>query len=493
MVSEKFSVSQQVLVSESNIVPARRSLQYLAAVIATLGGLIAGTCLGWTSPVETSLEKGDYGFPVSKDEFAWIGSFMPLGAILGSVITASLVDFVGRKNLILLLTTPCIIGWLSMAFSVSVVMFCIGRFLTGIAVGSYCILAPMYTAEIAEKEIRGTLGTYLQLQITIGILFIYSVGSLVSVFTLTIVCALFPCLYFLLMLFVPETPYFHIMKQNLTEAQRSLSVFRGPSYDGRQEMAVMQKSVADDAADKVPFMQAFQTTAAKRGLVIGLGVMFLQQFSGCNAVIFYTKSIFEDAGALIDPGHSTIIVGVIQVIATWVASLVVDRLGRRMLLLLSIIVMTLSTFTLGLYFYLKNDAHEDVSDIGWLPLLSLSCYVVIFSLGFGPIPWMLMAEIFPSKIKGAACSFACFFNWICTFIVTKLFPVFTAEFGTGMTFWCFTACSAFGILFVMFLVPETKGKTLSEVQEILSGRSELLTPRTEYAVNEAFAESKVKV
>lgn len=208
--------------------------------------------------------------------------------------------------------------------------------------------------------------------------------------------------------------------------------------------------------------------------------------------IFFS-CLIQDSGASIDPSVSTIIVGVIQVIATWVASLVVDKLGRRLLLLLSIVVMTLSTFTLGLYFYLKDDLRQNVSDIGWLPLLSLSSYVIIFSLGFGPIPWMLMAEIFPSKIKGAACSLACLFNWACVFVVTKEFPVLRISFGTGITFWCFTACCAVGILFVMFLVPETKGKTLLEVQEILAGRQEPPPLRNQYAVNEAFAESKVKV
>lgn len=133
--------------------------------------------------------------------------------------------------------------------------------------------------------------------------------------------------------------------------------------------------------------------------------------------------------------------------------------------------MTLSTFTLGLYFYLKG-ANLDVSSITWLPLLSVSCYIIIFSLGFGPIPWMLMAEIFPSKIRSTACSVACLFNWICTFIVTKLFPILKSEWGPGVTFWCFTLCSGLGILFVYFFVPETKGKTLIEVQLLLGGGQE---------------------
>lgn len=194
---------------------------------------------------------------------------------------------------------------------------------------------------------------------------------------------------------------------------------------------------------------------------------------------------------------STIIVGAAQAVATWVASLVVDKLGRRPMLMMSIAVMALCTFTLGLYFYLKDQVHQNVSDIAWLPLLSLSSYVIVFSLGFGPIPWMLLAEIFPSRIKGTASSLVCLFNWACVFVITKLFPVFKASFGAGITFWNFTVCCCVGILFVWVLVPETKGKSLLEVQAMLAGESipESSAARThhQHTSGPAFGESKINV
>lgn len=188
-------------------------------------------------------------------------------------------------------------------------------------------------------------------------------------------------------------------------------------------------------------------------------------------------------------------IGIAQSVSTYIATLVVDRLGRKILLLVSIIVMALSTFTLGVYFYLKDNVHEDVSSIGWLPLVSMSAFIIIFSLGFGPIPWMLMAEIFPSKIKGTACSLATLVNWLCVFLVTKLFPLLNGAVGIGPTFWCFTVCSIFGTAFVLFLVPETKGKTLLEVQEMLSGNSPSPPrPTNQYTSGSApFEASKVRI
>lgn len=192
---------------------------------------------------------------------------------------------------------------------------------------------------------------------------------------------------------------------------------------------------------------------------------------------------------------STVIIGIAQSISTYISTLVVDRLGRKILLLVSIVVMGLSTFTLGLYFYLKDNVKTDVSGIGWLPLVSMSSFIIIFSLGFGPIPWMLMAEIFPSKIKGPACSLATLVNWLCVFLVTKLFPLLNSTVGIGPTFWCFTICCTFGTAFVLFLVPETKGKTLLEVQEMLSGDSPPPSrPSNQYAPGSApFEASKVRI
>jgi len=179
--------------------------------------------------------------------------------------------------------------------------------------------------------------------------------------------------------------------------------------------------------ERVPIMEAFQTTPAKRGLFIGLGVMLLQQFTGCNAVIFYATFIFkvkylpvwslkrarvyfvfnfitarsklQEAGSAMEPNVSTIIVGVMSVIATYISTLVVDRLGRKILLLGSIIVMGICTLLIGAFFFMKENGY-DVSAIGFIPLVSMCSFIVLFSVGFGPIPWMLIGEIFPAQIKG---------------------------------------------------------------------------------------------
>lgn len=197
--------------------------------------------------------------------------------------------------------------------------------------------------------------------------------------------------------------------------------------------------------------------------------MLFQQFSGVNAVIFYTSSIFSAAGSDLDANISSIIVGVVQFVSTFVSTLVVDRLGRKILLIGSAAVMCICQLLLGVFFYLKDDDENSVESIGWLPLLSLCLFMVAFSLGFGPIPWMMVSELFPPSTKGFASSLASCFNWILAFLVTKFFTNLKDAMGSGPTFWLFMAILAVGTCFVVFFVRETKGKTVEEIQRELEG------------------------
>jgi len=179
--------------------------------------------------------------------------------------------------------------------------------------------------------------------------------------------------------------------------------------------------------------------------------------------------LFQSAGSSIDPETQTIIVGVIQVVITFISTLVVDRLGRRILLMLSDGIMAICTLLLGIFFYLKTETDEDTSNLGWLPLTSVCVFIVMFSLGYGPIPWMMVGELFAPQIKGFASSLSCILNWILAFLVTKFYSDLANAFGTHTTFWIFAVISAIGTVFVFFLVPETKGKTLDEIQRELGG------------------------
>lgn len=156
-----------------------------------------------------------------------------------------------------------------------------------------------------------------------------------------------------------------------------------------------------------------------------------------------------------------------QVIATFVSTLVVDKLGRRILLLVSAGVMAICTIIIGTYFFLKQNDESSVADIGWIPVASLCLFIVAFSIGFGPIPWMMMGELFAPDIKGFSASLAGTFNWLLAFVVTKTFSNLVAAIKIGPTFWLFSGLTIVGVVFVFIFVPETKGKSLPEIQFML--------------------------
>ena len=179
----------------------------------------------------------------------------------------------------------------------------------------------------------------------------------------------------------------------------------------------------------------------------------------------------QDANTGLNESLATIVVGTIMVLAIVVSLLVVDKLGRRLLLLISAAVIALSTIALGIYFFMQAKNAESVFTLGWLPVCALCLYVIMFALGFGPVPWLMIGELFASDIKGVASSIAASTCWLLAFIVTKTYANLKVALGTGETFWLFSAISLLGVAFVFFFVPETKGKSLNEIQDMLKGEN----------------------
>jgi len=458
-------VSTQTLVSNYGQQKAAKVPQYAAAVSVTLGAFALGTVLAWTSPTGSELSA-----KLGETDWSWVGSLMALGAAVAVIPIGYLIDKIGRKYTMLALVLPFTGGWAFIAWADdSAALYMVGRFITGMMGGAFSLTAPAYTSEISEKEIRGALGSYFQLMVTIGILFAYGVGSATDVNIFSIICGIVPLVFGAIFWLMPETPLYYLKKGQKDRAQTSLQWFRGKNYDISTELKEIQATVDEAAAQKQSLVEAFRTPEAKKGLMVAFGLMFFQQLSGINAVIFYTTSIFEAAGSDLDPSIATIIVGVIQVVVTFISTLVVDRLGRRILLMISDSVMAICTLLLGVFFYLLNETDNDTSSLGWLPLTSVCVFIVVFSLGYGPIPWMMVGELFAPHIKGFASSLSCVLNWILAFIVTRFYADLASSFGIHTTFWIFSVISAIGTVFVFFIVPETKGKTLDEIQRELGG------------------------
>lgn len=440
-------------------------------VIATFSALAAGAVLGWTNPILDDIEKGRFhNIHVSNTQMGWIGSLVTLGGMCMCFPTGIICDLIGRRLTLLLLVVPFFVGWSLIIWANSVIMLYFGRFITGLAVGASCVAAPLYTNEIAQKEIRGMLGSYFQLMVVTGILYAYVMGCFLSDISYTISCAVCSIVFFTLFYFQPETPLYLIKKAEFDKAKQSLLQLRGPKFDVDSEINMIEGSLKETSQNTVSFMATLKKKSTLKALLIAFGLMFFQQFSGINAIILYSSEIFQESGVKFDPKIASILVAAFQVVATFISSLVVDKLGRRMLLIVSLSVMALSSTLLASYFTVKTRHLVDptvLNSFGFVPTVSLCIFVIVFSLGIGPIPWMISSEIFTSDLKSVCGSAAGTFNWFLAFLVTKFYLDIKNYIGQDITFYVFAAVSLIGSLFVYFIVPETKGKSPDEVQREL--------------------------
>ncbi|XP_076636017.1 facilitated trehalose transporter Tret1 [Colletes latitarsis] len=449
--------------------------QYLATISACLLVVGVGTALAWTSPVLPRLYAKDSWMVITKDEGSWVSSLCPLGAIAGAYPSGKMADRLGRKKSLLLLAGPFLVSWGIILIANEVWYLYIARFIVGTSVGAGCVLGPTYISEISEVSTRGTLGALFQLFLTVGIFAAFVLGCVLSYSAFAMVCALVIVLFLGTFYWMPESPVWLVGEKRKQDASMALAVLRGEDYDPGEELNKMQAEVEANAGGEVTISDMMKSPVHKKAMTASFGMMFFQQASGINAVIFYTVMIFEASGSSIPPDVASILVALVQLIMSGVAALIVDRAGRKPLLMISSGLMSFSLIALG-YYFKQKDGGSDVSSLGWLPLTSLIVFMIAFSVGVGPVPWMLMGELFSTETKAVASSVAVMLNWGMVFVVTKTFPTMNEKLGTGMTFWIFAAIMAIATAYTHFLVPETKGKTYREIQIELQGGVQTTKP-----------------
>lgn len=392
-----------------------------------------------------------------------------MAALVGGVIGGQLIENFGRKNTIFASSIPFIISWIIIATASNVSVVYVGRIIGGLCVGIGSLSFPVYLGEIIQAEVRGQLGLLPTAFGNIGILVCFVAGKYLDWSELAWLGAALPVPFLVLMVMIPETPRWLVSRNRPQDARDALQWLRGKEADVDEEFNDIVKgySDAEQNATGSVFRELFKREHSK-AILISLGLMFFQQMSGINAVIFYTVNIFRDAGSTIDENLSTIIVGIVNFGSTFIATALIERLGRKILLYTSGAMMIITLGTLGTFFYVRT--LMDVTAFGWVPLVSFVVYVIGFSLGFGPIPWLMMGEILPGRIRSTAASVVTAFNWSCTFLVTKTFNDILESIGAHGTFWMFGVICVFAMVFTYIWVPETKGKTLEEIEKKLSGR-----------------------
>ncbi|XP_068105114.1 solute carrier family 2, facilitated glucose transporter member 8 isoform X2 [Hyperolius riggenbachi] len=407
---------------------------YLATFSAVLGPLSFGFVLGYSSPAITDLkDSDDPRLVLDKETASWFGSIVTIGAAAGGIFGGWIVDRIGRKLSLILCALPFVLGFTLIIAAQNVWMLLGGRLLAGVASGVTSLVVPVYISETSHSKVRGTLGSCVQLMVVTGIVGSYIAGMFLDWRWLAVLCSVPPVVMVIFMIFMPETPRYLINQEKRGEALSALHFLRGPEVDHEWEYRQIESS--SDQQEGGLKMVDFRNPAIFKPFLIGVSLMFFQQFSGINAIMFYADMIFEEANFK-NSSLASVIVGLIQVVFTAVAALIMDKAGRKLLLIVSGTTMALSAALFGVYFKLTeihvhnassslppmSDAAESPAEhLAWLPLASMGLFISGFAIGWGPIPWLVMSEIFPLRARGVASGVCVITNWGCAFLVTKEF------------------------------------------------------------------------
>lgn len=396
------------------------------------------------------------------------GTSAILGCIPGAMLAGFLSDRFGRRKLLFLCAFLYALSALLSAIPRTFEEFLAARFIGGLGIGASSMICPVYIAEIAPGKWRGRLGTLFQLGIVVGIFVTLFVNKLVQGFgdeawntafgwrwmlgLETIPAALF----ILLLLAVPESPRWLAQKGREAQAQNILERAGGVEH-ARAEMTAIRETLKEDEGR---FSELF-TGPFRKPLIIAVALMAFSQFCGINAIMYYSTKIFQAAGTGSNAAFtSSVWVGLVNLVFTFVAIGLVDKAGRRPLLLIGTLVQGVALALVGWMFYTQQS--------GVALLICVVLFIAAFAMAMGPIGWLLCSEIFPNKLRGRAMSLAALTVWVSCFVVAQTFPMLNDSpvIGPANTFWIYGCVSFLSFVFVLRFVPETKGKTLEEIEHL---------------------------
>lgn len=424
-----------------------------------------GLHFGWTSPAIPKLLSGEMPYEVSQTQIAKIVMISQFGYLIGCPVAAFLLDKIGRKKSILLLAFPQIIAWLLIANSNKVDTLYIARFTSGISEGGSITTVPIYICEVSEPKVRGTLGSGYAMGMIFGSLLINCYASYMPL-TTSAYCSIFvPVLLLVTFVWMPESPYFFIIKNRKDDALRSLKRLNNNTIK-EDDLLKLITSIQNNASVCQKLKDLFSTRTYLKVLGILIGLRTIQQFSGGASITFYNQLIFQEAEGSIPYTVSAIIHHACLVIVCLMATSVVDKFGRKPLLYISLCGCGICLFIEGLYFYFKNHNYN-LSNYKWVPVTVMILYTVARAMGLIQIPTLLSSELFSTNIRAVAMAVMNIYLAITIGMSALTFNWLFIAFGMHMVFFVFSLCCVFGVVFVAIYIPETKNKTLEEIQQCL--------------------------
>jgi MFS transporter, SP family, galactose:H+ symporter len=456
---------QRTEVSPAAVEAPQTGFVFAAAAFAALGGLLFGYDTGVISGALIFI-RTQFGLSTFQQEL--VVSVVLVGAAVGALSGGRLADIFGRRFMLLVTASIFVVGALVCAAAPSLIVLVIGRLIVGLGIGFATSTVPIYISEVSPPQARGWQVSLFQLAITIGILAAYLVdyvfsGSMSWRWMLGL--AVVPgAILGLGMIRMPESPRWLAEHDQTGLACEVLRRIRG-GKNIDSEWREIQQTLAE-TEERGRFSDLFGPSM-RAALVIGIGLAIFQQVTGINTVIYYAPLIVQSAGISTASGAilATAGIGLVNVLMTIVAMWLIDHVGRRPLLLVGIAGMILSLGVLGFVFRMPTGGA-----LAWLAVITLMVYVASFAISLGPIFWLLIAEIYALRVRGIAEGTAAGVNWAFNFLVSITFLTLVELLGPSLTFWVYALLAIASWLFSYYLVPETKGRTLEEIEHSFRSR-----------------------
>lgn len=394
-----------------------------------------------------------------------------LGAAAGAALAGPLSDSLGRRNLILIAAVTFSVGAIGAALAPGVGVLVLFRIVLGLAVGAAALIVPLYLSEVAPTEIRGAVSSLNQLMITVGILLAFIVNAALAqseAWRTMLGLAVVPSLVLLVgMYFMPETPRWLVSRGRDDDAKRVLRRTRS-EQEADQEIREIKEVESEEEGG----LRELTAPWVRPALIVAIGLAVFQQIIGINTIIYYAPTTLTEAGygntAAI---YANLVIGAVNVGMTLVAIRLVDRVGRKPLLIAGLFGMIASLVVLGVSSLLLPQPSSPTDPAAIVTLLCLAGFIISFAATWGPTVWVVLPEVLPLRVRGAAMGVAIFLHWIANFAVSQTFPVLLSSVGAGVTFLGYAAIAVLALLFVRSFFTETKGRSLEEIEADLQERS----------------------
>ncbi|XP_050310238.1 facilitated trehalose transporter Tret1-like isoform X2 [Anthonomus grandis grandis] len=442
--------------------------QFFAVFTGTLVAASDGMSFGWTSPMVPYLLSNETHIQTTEEQAEWLETTSLVGAFCGLPFTIYFVDKIGRKKSLLLAAVVVLLNWLAIGLGDRIEYIFVARFFAGMAGDMSFVAAPMYIAEIADSKIRGFLSSIIYIMMLLGLILVYILGPYAPFYAIPVAGAILASVQLLIFTFQPESPYYLIYKNKPEKAKESLRRLRAPGADLDKEMKEISAGIERQKKEKGRPQDLFLVRSNRKAIFI-MAVLNVGQHMACISVMYMNlHPILNAAGSIyLDNNITAIVFAIIMLLASLFSSCTIDKFGRKKILIVSSTLSTICLLALSVYFHLQYLGY-DVTGVSWIPIASVLVYAAAFKYGLGLVPIVITAEIFPAKMKAIGMTVADVMFVIGGILSIQCYQILH-EFGMHVPFYLFSLCALLVSLYCGLCIPETKGKSLEEIQLMLKG------------------------